>query len=365
MAEDGTCCVCLDSLFVCNPIREDAPKLAACHPCGHVFHEPCLQQLMDFAKRQGRPCKCPMCNRPKISLLKLFLDVPQGDTPKQAAVDWDANDQEDNVTLERYRAWQQQARQYRERWQTAKENLSKQAHRLQRYQTQVEDLESQLQRAARDSQSQHDMMEQQERQIECLRLEKVQSQRACEHLQRQLELADERVQQAQLQLSETQKSFDTALTKASAQSLHEVQCILQENQRLKALLQRVPKKTVPTKIPASMVSNDKARRMALLTNLGSASSSGSNGTQGKPKLPKRPLAQGLPKTSTMSNRTNKVCQPSKRKAADILDVLDQTDNKRPMLDLLSSQSTSTTKRMRYHSSSSQRIPRTKPAFRPR
>jgi hypothetical protein len=209
-----------------------------------------------------------MCNQPKVSLVKLFLDLPVTSATAASAVstvvDWEeveedvdsesdgnsgSNDNKktkNQMTLEKYRAWQQQAKQYKERWQNAKDNLSKQARKLQRHQLEVEDLESQLKQAAEDLENEHHVVERQQRLLECLRLEKVQAQRACEALQRQVDLAQEQTVQAQARLTDVQKSYDVALANASAQSLHEVQHILeaypklqQENQRLKAMIQKM------------------------------------------------------------------------------------------------------------------------------
>lgn len=279
--EKGTCCICLEALL------SGESSLGATVPCGHVFHNPCLEQLAAF-RRGTCAAKCPMCNTSPVTFVKLFLDIPSNaalSSSSSILVNSDSNDDDEAVTDEKYRALRQQAAQYRQKLQQAKENLAKQAKRLQRHQAEVDQVYTQLDETVTEVEQQTKLVEQERRQVEALKLETVQLQNACKSLEWKLEQAQNDAQNARLDLSQAKARHAMQLKEAKEGSMHEMNVLMKrqpqleqqirslqlQNKKLKKIVQQdVPQQSI--NVSSNNNSNGSKQKRKMLQSLGAAPS---------------------------------------------------------------------------------------------
>ena len=325
--DNGNCCICLETLL------SGDVALGATVPCGHVFHQPCLDQLEAFGVGRGCANKCPMCNTKRVKFIKLWLDLPTAKPPSDVPVDLDGDD--DAVSDETYRALRQQAAQYRSKWQMAKENLAKQAQRLQRYQQEVDTLQEQLLESAGTVEEQIEKFEQQRRLVEALRLEKVQLESKCNIMESRLQLADQKAQDARQILLEARQQYEVEIQKAQHDSLHELKVLStrqpqlerkirrleQENKELRKLVRQVTSHTGAS--TSTTVSNSGSQQRAMLKHLGATSPL--VGTKRPLTEVNHPPRQSTFKQAQLTTNTTPASDKRYDRSSSILSVLDQAD----------------------------------------
>jgi hypothetical protein len=182
-----------------------------------------------------------MCNQTSFQFCKLYWDRPA--EKEEQAGDNLSDDDNDKVSDEQAQRYRQQARRYKKKCQALKESIGKQAMELRRQLEATEDLRQQ----SKQTQEEHAIaiagVSSYQRQLEQAHLERIQWQRRHDTLQAERERTESLLLKRQEELQVAQKNYEKNLRKASAQSLLEVQHILdaypkvtRENQQLKAKL---------------------------------------------------------------------------------------------------------------------------------
>jgi hypothetical protein len=182
-----------------------------------------------------------MCNQASHQFCKLYWDRPA--EKEEQAADNLSDDDSDKLTDERAQRYRQQAKRYKKKCQALKESIGKQAMELRRQHEASEVLQQQSERAKAAHDCAKDDLNTYLRALEQANLQRVQWQRRHDTLHAERERMESLLLERQDELELAQKNYDKNLRRASAQSLLEVQHIIdaypkvtRENQQLKAKL---------------------------------------------------------------------------------------------------------------------------------
>lgn len=248
---DSSCIICYESFG-------SEKQVCATVPCGHVFHSSCFQEWERSQRRKGS-CKCPICNTPSTSSVRLFVQFARdddhddsGSLSSQSQVDT-TEEQEESTYLQKPSScnnksdpMKRKAKRFKKQVQALEiqrsELVKKESTHLAQHnkaQVRIQELESEIQQLKDVWKAAQRSLDHSNHELQRERLQRTRAQES-------LALVEQHASQNEQELRTIQANHSKQLQEAQLQTLVEMREVIQqhrklveENHRLKKSLDKI------------------------------------------------------------------------------------------------------------------------------